>query len=134
MKKLISLFLTMAMLGSVFLSSTSFAMEHKSLLDEIKQRGVFKIGSTLKYPPQMYKDSNGEPAGYDVELMKMRANDMKVKLEVGDMDFPGLIPALLAGKVDMLSVGLVNTPERALSIEFTDGYVPYRQVMVVQKN
>ena len=134
MKKLISLFLTMAMLGGVFLSSTSFAMDHKSLLDEIKQRGVIKIGSTLKYPPQMYKDSNGKPAGYDVELMKMLANDMKVKLEVVDMDFPGLIPALLAGKVDMLSVGLVNTPERALSIEFTDGYVPYRQVMVVQKN
>jgi polar amino acid transport system substrate-binding protein len=40
----------------------------------------------------------------------------------------------LAGKVDMLSVGLVNTPERALAIEFTDGYVPYRQVMVVPKN
>ena len=32
------------------------------------------------------------------------------------MDFPGLIPALLAGKVDMLSVGLVNTPERALTL------------------
>ena len=76
----------------------------------------------------MYVDSDGEPAGYDVELMKMLAKDMKVELEVVDMDFPGLIPALLAEKVDMLSVGLVNTPERALALEFTDGYVPYRQV------
>jgi polar amino acid transport system substrate-binding protein len=129
MKK-ISLLISL-MLSGLIISSSVFA---NSLLEEIQERGTIKIGSTLKYPPQMYRDSNGEPAGYDVELMKMLANDMKVKLEVVDMDFPGLIPALLAGKVDMLSVGLVNTPERALAIEFTDGYVPYRQVMVVPKN
>jgi polar amino acid transport system substrate-binding protein len=130
MKK-ISLILTAFYFSSLVTTNSVFA---KSLLDEIKQRGKIKIGSTLKYPPQMYRDSNGEPAGYDVELMKMLANDMKVELEVVDMDFPGLIPALLAGKVDMLSVGLVNTPERALTLEFTDGYVPYRQVVVVPKN
>ena len=110
------------------------AVAGDSLLDEIIDRGTIKIGSTLQYPPQMYRDESGEPAGYDVELMKMLANDMHVELEVVDMDFPGLIPALLAGKVDMLSVGLVNTPERALALEFTDGYVPYSQVVVVQKN
>ena len=130
-EKKISLILTALMLSGLIITNPVFA---KSLLDEITQRGKIKIGSTLKYPPQMYRDSNGEPAGYDVELMKMLANDMKVELEVVDMDFPGLIPALLAAKVDMLSVGLVNTPERALAIEFTDGYVPYRQVMVVPKN
>ena len=97
------------------------AVAGDSLLDEIIDRGTIKIGSTLQYPPQMYRDENGDPAGYDVELMKMLANDMHVELEVVDMDFPGLIPALLAGKVDMLSVGLVNTPERALALEFTDG-------------
>jgi len=110
------------------------AAEGHSLLDEIIDRGIIRIGSTLQYPPQMYRDDSGEPAGYDVELMKMLANDIGVELEVVDMDFPGLIPALLASKVDMLSVGLVNTPERALSLEFTDGYVPYSQVVVVQKD
>ncbi len=131
MKKIVTSVLTFLMISSLVISSSAIA---KSLLDEIKERGKIKIGSTLKYPPQMYRDSNGKPAGYDVELMKMLAKDMKVELEVVDMDFPGLIPALLAGKVDMLSVGLVNTPERALAIEFTDGYVPYRQVMIVPKN
>ena len=131
MKKIVTSVLTFLMISSLVISSSVFA---KSLLDEITERGKIKIGSTLKYPPQMYRDSNGKPAGYDVELMKMLAKDMKVELEGVDMDFPGLIPALLAGKVDMLSVGLVNTPERALAIEFTDGYVPYSQVMIVPKN
>ena len=105
-----------------------------SLLDEIKQRGVIKIGTVLQFPPQMYRDDKGQPAGYDIELMKMLANDMKVKLDIQDMEFDGLIPALLAGKIDMISCGLVNTPERALSLEFTDGYVPYRQLVVVPAN
>jgi len=105
-----------------------------SLLDEIKKRGVIKIGTVLQFPPQMYRDNQGQPAGYDVELMKMLANDMKVKLEVVDMEFDGLIPALLAKKIDMISCGLVNTPERALSLEFSDGYVPYRQLVVVPIN
>jgi polar amino acid transport system substrate-binding protein len=105
-----------------------------SLLDEIKKRGEIRIGTVLQFPPQMYRDKDGKPAGYDVVLMKMLADDMKVKLEVVDMEFDGLIPALLAKKIDMISCGLVNTPERALSLEFTDGYVPYRQVVVVPIN
>tara|TARA_B100000959_G_C14430463_1_gene398357 strand:+ start:109 stop:504 length:396 start_codon:yes stop_codon:yes gene_type:complete len=125
MKNIVTSLLTVLMISGLLITNSVSA---KSLLDEIQERGKIKIGSTLKYPPQMYVDSDGEPAGYDVELMKMLAKDMKVELEVVDMDFPGLIPALLAEKVDMLSVGLVNTPERALALEFTDGYVPYRQV------
>ena len=131
MKNIVTSLLTVLMISGLVVTNSVSA---KSLLDEIQERGKIKIGSTLKYPPQMYVDSDGEPAGYDVELMKMLAKDMKVELEVVDMDFPGLIPALLAEKVDMLSVGLVNTPERALALEFTDGYVPYRQVMIVPKN
>ena len=91
MKKIVTSVLTFLMISSLVISSSAIA---KSLLDEIKERGKIKIGSTLKYPPQMYRDSNGKPAGYDVELMKMLAKDMKVELEVVDMDFPGLIPAL----------------------------------------
>ena len=116
--------LLVALLPLSLLAPSAVLADGHSLLDEIIDRGTIKIGSTLQYPPQMYRDENGDPAGYDVELMKMLANDIGVELEVVDMDFPGLIPALLAGKVDMLSVGLVNTPERALSLEFTDGYVP----------
>ena len=109
-------------------------MGAESVLDQVKKRGVIKIGTVLQFPPQMYRDKQGQPAGYDVELMKMLADDMKVKLEVVDMEFDGLIPALLSNKLDMISCGLVNTPERALSLEFTDGYVPYRQLVVVPIN
>ncbi|MFN8455138.1 MAG: hypothetical protein U0401_10810 [Anaerolineae bacterium] len=50
---------------------------------------------------------------YDVELMKLMAADIGgdgVELDIQDQEFDGLIPALLAGKVDIISVGLVGRP------------------------
>jgi polar amino acid transport system substrate-binding protein len=104
-----------------------------SLLDTIQKRGTLIAGMTLQFKPQMYRDENTkEPKGYDVELLNLMASDLKVKLDIQDQDFPGLIPALLAGKVDLISVGLVGRPERAKTMWFSDPYVPYQQVLIIQ--
>ncbi len=104
-----------------------------SLLDAIQKRGSLIVGMTLQFPPEMYRDEKTrEPKGYDVELVKLMASDLKVKLDIQDQDFSGLIPALLAGKVDILSVGLVGRPERAKTMWFSDPYVPYQQVVIIQ--
>jgi len=103
-----------------------------SLLDAIQKRGSLIVGMTLQFPPEMYRDDKTrEPKGYDVELVKLMASDLKVKLDIQDQDFSGLIPALLAGKVDILSVGLVGRPERAKTMWFSDPYVPYQQVVII---
>ena len=73
---------------------------------------------------------NGDPAGYDVELMQLLADDLGVELSIQNQEFDALIPGLLAGQWDMLSVGLVPRPPRLLSMYFTDSYVPYDQVLV----
>lgn len=123
--------LFMVLIMAVALAMPVAAANAANLLDEIQKRGKIRIGTVLQFPPQMYKDKNGEPAGYDIVLMKMLAKDMDVELEIVDMEFDGLIPALLSKKIDMISCGLVNTPKRALALAFTDGYVPYRQLVVV---
>jgi polar amino acid transport system substrate-binding protein len=111
------------------------ADETVSLLDEIQDRGSLRVGMTLQFEPQMYRDRTGEPAGYDVELMKLLAADIGadgVELDIQDQDFTGLIPALLAGQVDLISVGLVGRPGGRLeTMWFSTPYVPYQQVVVV---
>jgi len=105
-----------------------------SMLDDIQSRGTLRVGMTLQFEPQMYRDEAGEPAGYDVELMKLMAADIGtgVELDIQDQEFDGLIPALLAGKVDIISVGLVGRPGGRLeSMWFSTPYVPYQQVLVV---
>lgn len=104
------------------------------LWDDIQERGVLRVAMTLQFPPQFYRDPvTREPAGYDVEMLQMMAKDLGVKLDIQDMDFTGQIPALLAGRVDMIANGLVNTPERAKTILFTEPYVPYQLLLMVQR-
>lgn len=101
---------------------------------QIKERGTLRVGMTLQFKPQMYRDDNNEPAGYDVELVKKLAEDLGVELEINDLEFPALIPGMLAGQFDLISVGLVNRPARAELMGFTRPYVPYRQVVVINNN
>jgi polar amino acid transport system substrate-binding protein len=58
-----------------------------------------------------------------------------VKLNIIDVpDNAANIANVQSGKADMVSAGLVNTPKRALVMNFTKGYVPYTQILMVTVN
>ena len=105
-----------------------------NLLDQIKDRGSLKVGMVLQFPPQMYIDDAGNPAGYDVDLMNMLAEDLGVTLEISNLEFEAMIPGLIANQFDLVSVGLVGRPARLEQLWFTCPYVPYRQVVVVNND
>jgi ABC-type amino acid transport substrate-binding protein len=84
----------------------------------------------LQFKPEMYLD-NGQPAGYDVDLLKKLVPDLGVALNIQNLDFNGLIPGLQSKKFDMVSVGLSATPERKKVVDFTRAYVPYALVLGV---
>jgi ABC-type amino acid transport substrate-binding protein len=94
--------------------------------------GTLIVGMNLQYKPQMYLDSKGQPAGYDVVLLKALAKDLKLKLKIENLDFNGLIPGLVAKKFDMVSVGLSATPERKKAVSFSRAYVPYAQILAIR--
>lgn len=90
------------------------------------------VGMTLQFKPQMYLDDAGEPAGYDVELLNMLAEELGVELDIQNLDFNGLIPGLVSKKFDMVSVGLTATDERKESVDFSREYVPYAQILAAK--
>jgi ABC-type amino acid transport substrate-binding protein len=100
----------------------------------LKTPGVLVVGMNLQYKPEMYLDSKGKPAGYDVVLLKALAKSLKVQLKIQNLDFNGLIPGLVAKKFDMVSVGLAPTPARAKVVSFTRAYVPYAQILAERTN
>ncbi len=114
--------------------SAAQAVVSGNLLDEIKDRGTLRVGMVLQFEPQMYIDENGEPAGYDVDLMHMLAEDLGVELEINDLEFEAMIPGVLARQFDLASVGLVGRPARLEQLWFTCPYVPYGQVVVVNND
>jgi ABC-type amino acid transport substrate-binding protein len=99
----------------------------------LRNPGTLTVGMTLQFKPQMYLDAKGNPAGYDVVLLKALAKQWGVKLDIQNLDFNGLIPGLVSKKFDMVSVGLSATPERRKSISFSRPYVPYAQILAAAK-
>jgi ABC-type amino acid transport substrate-binding protein len=108
-------------------------MAETSHLDEICRRGVLRIPvdfsppPTEGFPPEFYIDpQRGEPWGIAPIMGRLLAEGLGVKLECVDMPWPEHIPALLRGDVDILPKH-VNTPERALTVEFSNGrFMLYR--------
>lgn len=65
---------------------------------------------------------NGEVVGMDAELVMRFAEHIQRPIEILSMDYDGLIPAAVSGKVDMAASGLLITEERAESVLFSDPY------------
>jgi len=86
-------------------------------------------------PPQYYHDPNtNKPAGYDVDVANLIAKDLGVEPVFEEVVTPARVIGIQAGKYDIGLGGAANTPARALAVAFTRGYVPYQQVVLVQKD
>lgn len=96
----------------IFLLISSIAFGAKPLV----------VGMELAYPPFETTDSAGNPSGLSVDL----ANDLGAylgrKVEIHNMSYGGLIPALMTKKVDIVLSSMSITPRRARAIDFS---IPY---------
>lgn len=92
------------------------------VLDRIQQRGELVVGTSGTQPPLTVKDKNGEIIGMDMDMAQFMSVAMGVKLRKVQMPFSGLLPALKAGKVDMIISGMTMTPKRNLGVAFVGPY------------
>jgi len=88
-------------------------------------------GIDANYPPFAYVDKSGKPAGFDVESMDWIAKTMGFEVSHKPMDWNGIIPDLLAKKIDMVCSGMSISPERAARVTFSEPYYTIRKVLVV---
>ncbi|HJB23268.1 MAG TPA: transporter substrate-binding domain-containing protein [Candidatus Jeotgalibaca pullicola] len=105
-------------------------------LADIQERGKLIIATTADYPPyewHLVKDGKDEIVGFDIDIAKAIADELGVDLEVKDMDFDGLIPALSTGKVDLVIAGMNPTPKREESVDFTDIYISTQDVVLIRE-
>jgi len=130
MRKKIAITAVASLLASavLFTGASSSANAATKNLNLVK-KGSLVVGMTLQFKPQMYLDAAGKPAGYDYELLKQLAKDLKLKLEIKNMDFAGLIPGLVSRQFDLVSVGLTKNPDREKSILYVREYMPYTTVL-----
>ena len=100
-------------------------------LQQIRARGELRVGLEAGYMPFEMIDRSGEVIGFDIDLARLMARKLGVKLKVVNQSWDGIIPALLTGKFDVTLGGMTITPERAQSVEFCDPYVTIGQTVLL---
>lgn len=109
------------------------ASEQGEVLKRIIDNGKLVMLTNAAFPPYEYIGSSNEPEGVDVDISQAIADEIGVELEVVNMEFDSLIPAMLSGKGDIVAAGMTVTEERAKSVDFTDTYANAEQKIVVPK-
>ena len=108
------------------------AEEASGLLAKIKSSGKLVVGTEAQYAPYEFKDLDANFAGCDIWLAQQIADSLGVELEVVDMAFDGIIPAVKSGQVDIGIAAFTKTPERAEEIDFSNLYETSAQLLIVK--
>jgi len=93
---------------------------------------VLRVGTEAAYPPfEFTDDKTGEFKGIDMDLARLIAKKMNMKLEIINMEFDGLIPSLDANKIDMVMAAMTISEERKKQVDFSDSYFAANQSLIV---
>ena len=96
-------------------------------------KGKIKFATVSGSAPFAYMKNN-EIVGYDIDVIKYIASELGYKLEITEMSFEGIIPALKSGKVDVSGCSIIVTEERKKSVLFSDADYTGGIVVVVRDN
>ena len=117
----------------VLISFNSIAFS--SVLDDIVQSGVLKVGTTGDFPGWSFKNpETNEYEGFDIDVAKKLASDMGVDVEFVPTDWKNLVSGVVSSKYHMTSSASI-TAQRALTAGYTDSYYGTGTVaMILAKN
>jgi polar amino acid transport system substrate-binding protein len=99
------------------------------------EKGKFKIGMEIGYPPMEYYDADGKtPLGFDVEMGKILASKLGLEVEFVDTAWDGIFAGLETEKYDVVISAATITPERLESMDFSKSYIGNGQAIILQKD
>jgi len=104
----------------------------ESTVEAIVKRGRLLVGMST-FVPWAMRDKNGDLIGWEVDVSKQIAKDIGVEVDLVPTAFDGIIPALIAGKFDLIATGLTITPKRALTINFSRPYAHSGTTLLANK-
>ena len=116
MKKLIALLVALMMLGAVTAAMAD----------------TLTMGTNANFPPYEYHE-NDTIVGIDAEIAAAIAEKLGMELEIVDMEFDSIIPAVKTGKVMMGMAGMTVTEDRLKEVSFTETYATGIQVIIVKE-
>ena len=118
-------FLTAVVAAAALSTTPSWAKEQRKLV----------VGMDATYPPFGSQDTETRQyVGYDVDIIRAIGKAEGFEVEVKNLAFDGLIPALKTGNIDIAINDITVTPERAKSVDFSNRYYIAGLGVVVNAN
>jgi len=100
----------------------AMAWSQSPVLDRVVENGVLRVAMSVDQPPFNMRNRANTIIGFDVDLAQALATAMQVKLEIVELPFARLLPAVVEGKADVAISGITITPERTREVSFVGPY------------
>lgn len=114
----------LAMAGAVLLmAQAGNAMADQ--LQDIEKRGVLRVAVPQDFPPFGSVGTDLQPQGYDIDIARYLAQEMKLKLQLVPVTSANRVPYLQTNKVDLVISSLGKNAEREKVIDFSRAYAPF---------
>ena len=119
-----------AIAATTLLVTSAVSAQERSILNEVLDNGVLKVGTTGDFNPMSFKDpETKEYRGHQIDAAKQLAADMGVEIEFVPTDWKTLINGIVADKYDIVMTGTSMTVGRAKAAGYTipwgrTGYLP----------
>jgi polar amino acid transport system substrate-binding protein len=126
--------------GSVLLQRHALAAAGPTItsadgtFDRIKAANSIRFGTSNDQPYAFLDSASGEIMGVDAEILLAILDKLGIANHtIQQVDFDGLIPSLLASRMDLIADGMYITDKRKKAIDFSDGWYKYGEAFVVKK-
>jgi polar amino acid transport system substrate-binding protein len=121
--------------GATFLAATTANIVSAFAItpDEIKKKGKIVIGIQGDNAPWGFVNSRGKVEGIDADIGNLYGKELGVTVEFLPLEVANRIPALTAGRADVLFATMAMSPERAKAVQFSKPYVANTIKLVAPK-
>lgn len=102
---------------------------HKTTAPTVNEN-LLLVGTNSEYAPFSFMENN-QIVGFDIDLISEIAKVMGKTVEIQDMPFDALIPALQSGQLQIIASGITPTQKRAQQVNFTKPYLKGDQLLIV---
>ncbi|MFA6849710.1 MAG: basic amino acid ABC transporter substrate-binding protein [Selenomonadaceae bacterium] len=98
-----------------------------------KNEKVLHVGTNADFAPFEFQDVDGkEYAGFDMDLIRAIGKEMGYTVEIQNINFDGLIPALSSGNIDAIISGMTINEDRKAKVTFSKPYYQSGLTIVVK--
>jgi polar amino acid transport system substrate-binding protein len=112
----------------------SAGAQAQSALDNVMKARSIKIAIPTDYPPYGFVGTDMAPQGLDVDVARLIATKLGVKVELVPVTSANRVPYLQTRKADLVISTLGKNPEREQVIDFTSSYSPFFQAVFAAKS